>query len=141
MSLLTEENSYNAEKAFALLSRFHHGTTKNAIASLTENQTICKKTATTDRQLPGRGMRISEKFLSLIKGSLPERLFTQAGKFAKKLSDSTATGIEIPTTINCGGIAAILDFAASHRITLYSNPGLFSLTTRFLYHRVFPCLL
>jgi hypothetical protein len=113
MSLLTEQAAYKPEKAFNLLSNFPSKVFKNAVQELNEKQTISKKSGIAERIIPQRGGRLSEKFIFLIKGDAPDRLFFQARDFKKNLA--AKNHVEISETISCGGMSLVFDLMASRQ--------------------------
>jgi hypothetical protein len=112
MALLTEQAAYKPEKAYNILSGFTPPIFKNAVQELNEKHTIIRKSGVAERIIPQRGGRLSEKFIFLIKGDAPDRLFFQARDFKKNLVDDH---IEFSETISCGAMSLVFDLMASRK--------------------------
>ncbi|GBC02145.1 hypothetical protein RclHR1_04480009 [Rhizophagus clarus] len=118
MILMTPEDQYDPTHAFAVLNRYEPYV-KEAIDLVKETGAIVKVKGGSDRRIPGRGFHVSDKFLSIISGKLPDRMFSQAVNFYKKFKET----IIFDQFANSGDMACILDLLSAGKVALsFANP-------------------
>ncbi|RIA98286.1 hypothetical protein C1645_870827 [Glomus cerebriforme] len=118
MILMTPEDQYDPNHAFAVLNRYEPYV-KEAIDLVKETGAIVKVKGGNDRRIPGKGFHVSDKFLSVISGKLPDRMFSQAVNFYKKFKETMV----FDQFANSGDMACILDLLSAGRVKLsFANP-------------------
>ncbi|CAB4436060.1 unnamed protein product [Rhizophagus irregularis] len=118
MILMTPEDQYDPTHAFAVLNRYEPYV-KEAIDLVKETGAIVKVKGGSDRRIPGRGFHVSDKFLSVISGKLPDRMFSQAVNFYKKFKEI----VIFDQFANSGDMACILDLLSAGKVALsFANP-------------------
>ncbi|CAG8446026.1 5398_t:CDS:10 [Diversispora eburnea] len=125
MILLTPEDQYDSSHAFSILNSYPDSLVTHAINKLNEIGAIVRVKGGNDRRVPGRGYHVSDKFLSVISGTLPDRLFSQAVAFYKKFKCS----VIFDQFANSGDMACILDLFSSGKISFapaYKTEALFT---------------
>ncbi|CAG8528472.1 10119_t:CDS:10 [Funneliformis mosseae] len=124
MILMTPEDQYDPTHAFSILNRYEPYV-KEAIDLVKETGAIVKVKGGNDRRIPGRGFHVSDKFLSVISGKLPDRMFSQAVNFYKKFKEATI----FDQFANSGDMACILDLLSAGMVALsFANPDATILT-------------
>ncbi|CAI2169647.1 18759_t:CDS:10 [Funneliformis geosporum] len=113
MILMTPEDQYDPTHAFSILNRYEPYV-KEAIDLVKETGAIVKVKGGNDRRIPGRGFHVSDKFLSVISGKLPDRMFSQAVNFYKKFKDAT----KFDQFASSGDVACILDLLSAGMVSL-----------------------
>ncbi|CAG8534737.1 6766_t:CDS:2, partial [Acaulospora colombiana] len=114
MILLTPEDQYDSSHAFSILNSYPDSLVTDAIDKLNESGAIVRVKGGNDRRVPGRGYHVSDRFLSVISGTFPDRLFSQAVAFHKSLVGS----IIFDQFSNSGDMACILDLFSSWKVSL-----------------------
>ncbi|CAG8599004.1 4272_t:CDS:2, partial [Dentiscutata heterogama] len=105
MILMTPDDKYDPSHAFSILNFYPDATVKNAIEKLKDTGAIVKVKGGSDRRVPGRGYQFSDRFISVISGSLPDRMFSQAITCHKKLTMATV----FDQFSDSGDMACLLD--------------------------------
>ncbi|CAJ0758213.1 2839_t:CDS:10 [Entrophospora sp. SA101] len=85
--LMTPEDQYDSSHAFSILNYYPEVLVTESLELIKDTGVIVRVKAGNDRRVPGRGYHVSDKFLSVISGSLPDRFFSQAIDFYRKFND------------------------------------------------------
>ncbi|KAJ3021786.1 hypothetical protein HKX48_007757 [Thoreauomyces humboldtii] len=135
--LLTPEERYDPSRAFWILQTLPQNLVTNALAQLRSENVIVRKGAG-DRRVPGRGFVHSDKFLSTIQGTLPDRLLMQARRYQAHLDEQFQISgeVEFSPFSNSGSMAVLVDGAASRkvRLVLKLNPSILETSSFDIFH-------
>ncbi|KAJ3091834.1 hypothetical protein HK102_013216 [Quaeritorhiza haematococci] len=122
MILMTPEKDYDPTHAFWILNKFPQMTIVNALKEMNDQGTIVKIKGKPDRRVPGRAYQLSDKFLSTIRGSLPNRLIPQAITYVERMEktikeQNEGDELTFSPLANNGTMAVLLDLIAGGKIS------------------------
>lgn len=123
MILMTPEEQYDSTHAFAILNAYPHDIINKALEEGKNAGTIVRVKGGTDRRVPGRGYNISDKFLSIMTGNLPDRFFAQACGFHKYVMSNDV--VSLSPLANSGTVAAVLNLAAHGKVRFRHDESFF----------------
>ncbi|ORY03011.1 hypothetical protein K493DRAFT_334426 [Basidiobolus meristosporus CBS 931.73] len=114
MILMTPEDQYDSSHAFSILNIFPHNQIVEALEDAKEAGTIVKVKGGFNRRIPGRGFHVSDKFLSVLTGTFPERMLPQATAFHHHIKGP----LVFSPLANSGTMACLLNLLSNSKITL-----------------------
>ena len=127
---MTPESSYDPKQAHRILFSLQSPVVDAALAGLASHGLVSKTRGGTDRRVPGRGYRLSDKFLTLLSGWFTNRLVAQAVSWYDQLNQnlykksSKNVSVVFSPLITSGGMACLLDQLADERIKLVPEKSL-----------------
>ncbi|KAK9768259.1 hypothetical protein K7432_001226 [Basidiobolus ranarum] len=114
MILMTPEDQYDSSHAFSILNIFPHTQIVEALEDAKEAGTIVKVKGGFNRRIPGRGFHVSDKFLSVLTGTFPERMLPQATAFHFHIKGP----LVFSPLANSGTMACLLNLLSNNKISL-----------------------
>ncbi|CAG8546062.1 10599_t:CDS:10 [Ambispora leptoticha] len=114
MILMTPDDQYDPAHAFTILNRYPEETVTEALEKYKQMGAIVKMKGSHSRRIPGRNFHVSDRFLSVMRGGLPDRLFTQAVTY----SNSCKEEHEFSPFSDSGAMACLLDMIVHKKLSL-----------------------
>ncbi|CAG8444454.1 384_t:CDS:10 [Ambispora gerdemannii] len=114
MILMTPDDQYDPAHAFTILNRYPEETVTEALEKYKQMGAIVKMKGSHSRRIPGRNFHVSDRFLSVMRGGLPDRLFTQAAAY----SNSCKEEHEFSAFSDSGTMACLLDMIVHKKLSL-----------------------